>query len=195
MLDGMQQRMAERVMGSVTPSETAVGQAAVAELVSAELRMAEAVDSLLDACDDVDETIAYSAEARQKRLLSLADAVAEQDVENWWWDHVAPEVLDSPEQARQYVGVGGSEWHDQIREWHNQYHDAGVVEEPVGAADPADIGETAAKHVRTQFGISLREFLAGVVNWDRSQMRVALRGPVDDQARMIEQVATELDDE
>lgn len=194
-LSGMQEKMAERMMSQVTPSETPVAQALVHTLTAYERRQVDALRALVDAAD-MDVDVDYNRDHRAQLLLGLADAVADRRVEDWWFQTIGPQVLDNPDQARQYVGLDGEEWHDQIRSWHNQYHNAGVVEEPVGAADPAEIGETADRHIRSTFGVSLREFVDVVINWDRGQqIQPILGGPIDRNNAVIEQVAEEIADE
>lgn len=193
-LSGMQEKMAERMMSQITPSETPVAQALVHSLTAYESRQVDALRTLVDAAD-LNVDIDYQRDHRAQMLLGLADAVADRRVEDWWFRSIGPQVMDNPEKARQYVGLGGDEWHDQIRAWHNQYHDAGVVEEPVGAADPAEIGRTADRHVRSTFGIDLRTFVDTVVNWSRGeQIQPILGGPIDRNNAVIEQVAEEIEE-
>jgi hypothetical protein len=193
MLDGAKQKMAERMMSQVTPSETPIARAAIQTLTGYEARQTSALIKLVDAAD-VDVELEYDREHRAQLLLGLIDAIADRRVQEWWFDVVGPQVMDNPEKARQYAGLDAHEWYDQIREWHNRYHEKGVVEEPVGAADPAEIGETAAKHIRVTFGISLREFVATVVNWDRGeQIQPILGGPIERNNQLIREVADEID--
>jgi hypothetical protein len=194
MLDGMQQRMAEKMLSQMTPSETQVAQALVKSLTEYEARQLNALAQLTEAAD-VDVDLRYDRERREQMLLSLADAIASRSVQDWWFDVVGPQVMDNADTAQKYVGLSGSEWYDQIRAWHNQYHEKGIVEEPVGAADPETIGETAAKHVEAQFGISLREFVATIINWNRGeQIQPILAGPIQRNNAVIVQVAEEIDD-
>jgi len=194
MLDGAKQKMAERMMSQVTPSETPIAQAAIGTLTEFEARQTSALVELVDAAD-LDIELRFDREQRAQLLLGLVDAIAERRVTEWWFEAVGPEVLEQPERARQYVGVGADEWHDQLRRWYQSYDDAGVVEKPIEEVSPGRIGEVADRHVRETFGLSLPEFVATVVNWSRGeQIQPFLGGPIERNNQVIREVAEEIDD-
>lgn len=185
--------MAERMMGQITPSETPIGQALADSLAGVEHQQAAAVQRAIEAGGlDVDHGHDY--QQRRQAILDVADAVAQQDFEGWWWSEVAPEILENPEKARQYVGLTGDEWRDQLREWYGSYHAAGVVEEPLEDAEPGRLAWVADRHCQTTFGVSLREFVALVINWSRGeQARRVLAGPFLQHTSIIHRMADELE--
>jgi hypothetical protein len=194
MLDGAKQKMAERMMSQVTPSETPIAQAAIGTLTEFEARQTSALVELVDAAD-LDIELRFDREQRAQFLLGLVDAIAERRVTEWWFEAVGPEVLEQPALARQYIGVERDEWHDQLRRWYQSYHDAGLVEKPIEEVSPGRIGEVADRHVRETFGLSLPEFVATVVNWSRGeQIQPILGGPIERNNQVIREVAEEIDD-
>jgi|GEM_PF-3605647 len=193
MLDGARQKMAEKMMSQVQPSETPVAQAIVATLTEYESRQVSALVELTDAAD-VDVELEYDRERRAQTLLSLADAVADRNVRGWWFDAIAPQVMDEPQRAEQYVGLDADEYREQLREWYQLHHENGSVEAPLDEATPGEIGKVADRHVRAVFDLSLREFLAIVVNWDRGeQIQPVLGGPIERNNAAIRQVADEVE--
>jgi hypothetical protein len=185
--------MAERMMGQITPSETQIGQALANSLVSVEHGQAKAIQRAIEA-GNLDIPHSHDFEQRQQAILDVADAVACQGFEDWWWQNVAPEVLDQPDRARQYVGYDGDQWRDQLEQWYQSYHQAGVVDDPLADADRARLGRVADRHCAETFGVSLRQFVAIVVNWSRSdQARRVLAGPFLQHTAIINRMAEEME--
>jgi len=192
-LDRGKEAMAKRMMSGITPSETQLAQAAAHSLTTVEHRLAAAIDSAHETAG-TGEQLGHDPEERMTSLLSLADAVADQRVEEWWFENVGAFVLDQPDRAKGYVGLSAEEWHDQLRRWYEQYHEAGVVETPPGDADPARIGEVADRHIRETFGLGLRDFVAMVVNWDRGeQLEGVMVGPIQQFTAQVRQLEREIE--
>lgn len=184
---------AERMMVKITPSETPIGQALADSLVTVEHRQAVAIQRAIDASGlDIDH--GHDFQQRRQAILDVADAVASQDFEGWWWETVAPEILNQPERAREYVGYDGQQWREQLEQWYASYHANGIVEEPLEEAHPGRLAWVADRHCRSTFGVSLREFVALVVNWSRGeQARRVLAGPMMQHTGIIHRLADELE--
>lgn len=185
--------MAERMMGQITPSETPIGQALANAVAGIEHEQAKAIQEAIEA-GDLDVQHGHDMGARRETLLEIADAVAENGFEDWWWTNVAPEILDKPEKARQYVGINGDEWRNLLERWYTAYHANGVVDAPLDEADPGRLAWVADRHIRETFGVNLREFVALVVNWSRGeQMQRALAGQFQSHTQIIHRLADELE--
>lgn len=192
-LEAGKEKMAKRMMSQITPSETPVVQAVANAISTVEHRQAAALDYALGIAD-IDGQLQHDPQERQRTVLSLADAVAEQRVQSWWFEEIGPHILDQPERAQGYVGLSSDEWHDQLRRWYQRYHDAGVVEKPLTDADPAEIGEVADRHIRETFGVSLREFVATVVTWSKGeQLQDVLFGPIQRNTSLVYRLAEEIE--
>jgi len=192
-LDRGKEAMAKKMMGQITPSETPLAQAAAHSLTTVEHRLAEAIDSAHETAG-TGEQLQHDPEERMNSLLSLADAVADQRVQQWWFENVGAYVLDQPDRAQGYVGLSGQEWREQLRRWYDQYHEAGVVDTPLGEATPAEIGDVADRHIRETFGVSLREFVAMVVNWDRGeQLEAVMIGPIQQFSTQVRRLEEEIE--
>jgi len=176
----------------ITPSETPIGQAFVDVLTQIEANHAAELNRAFSVTDS-DISVPYDQSHRREQLLGLIDAVADHEVDDWWWSEVAPELFDDPENARSYVGLDNDEWHEQLREWYRSYYDAGVVDEPLEDANRAAIGRVADRHVRSTFGVSLDEFVADVVNWSEVEagQRVAV-GNLQQQTKLIDFLVVEI---
>ena len=194
MLGGAKEAMAERLAGQITPSETPIGQALANTIATIEANQAAALNRALDAADRDDVQVGQDPEDRRAQLLDLADAIADSRREEWWWENVAPELMAQPDQARQYVGMDADEYREQLDDWYQAYAEAGIVDEPLEEAPRARIGEIADRHVRDQFGIRLREFVATVVNWSpgKAYQRV-LAGPIGQHTQAIHLLADEIE--
>ncbi|SEN04607.1 hypothetical protein SAMN05216388_1001237 [Halorientalis persicus] len=192
-LDKGKEAMAKRMMGQITPSETPIAQAVATSLTTVEHRLAAAIDSAHEAAG-TGERIRHDPDERKDSLLSLADAVAEQRVQDWWFENVGAYLLDNHERAKGYVGLSGDEWRGQLRRWYEQYHEAGVVDTPLDEADPAEIGTVADRHIRETFGISLREFVAAIVNWSRGeQLQGVMFGPIKQYTAQVRRLEEEIE--
>jgi len=185
--------MAKRMMNKITLSEHPIGQALADSLVGVEHQQAIAVQRAIEAGGlDIDHGHDY--QQRRQAILNMADAVTSDDFEGWWWETVAPEILDQPDRARQYVGYDGEQWREQLRDWYGSYHAAGVVEETLEDAEPGRLSWVADRHCQTTFGVSLRDFVALVINWNRGeQARRVLAGPMMQHSHIIHQLADELE--
>lgn len=158
----LQSKATEMGMSQMTPSETTIGRRLANILTSTEFELFRAVDRLVEAADDVDgEPLADgSMRARRDEILEVADAVAEQCFEAWWWEHYGAEFVDNPEDARDLCGMDVDEWQQQIQTWAELYR-----ERAPDRVDGMTDAEIAQLHVERQFGIDLEEFAAEVVEW------------------------------
>lgn len=188
-LGGMEEKVVEKMMSKMTPSETPLFRALVDVVTTHELQQAQAIQRGLEAAD-TDVELRYSPQDRSQQLLDVADAVTDRRFKEWWFQ----ELVEKPDVAENYVGLDGDEWHEQLRSWYITYYDAGLVEEPVDQASPGRIGEVADRHIRETFGISLQEFVGLVVNWDRSRvMDQVLSSQTRYHTQLIHRLAEEIE--
>lgn len=193
-LNGMQEKVVEQVMSQVTPSQAPQVQSAVQTVTRHESQQVAAVSKLADAAD-VEAVIHYDRDHRARLLLSLLDAAASQQLTDWWFDVVGSQIMTKHEKAKQYVGLDAEEWRQQIRKWYSMHYDAGTISTPIEEASPGEIGDVAARHIQDCYGLSLREFVALVVCWDRSdQIEPILAGPMDRNTQVIRDVADAIDE-
>lgn len=192
-LDKIKSAGSERLAKSITPSEIPHVRHGLNIAVGIEHEQAAALNDALDAAD-VDDRLHHDREGRRNFLLEAADAIGNQRFREWWFERVAGERLHHPEHAAQYAGLDSDEWHDQVREWYADAYDRGLVDTPPAEADPAEIGDAAAKVVRSQFGVSLREFVEIVVTWDRGEAtRQVFAGPADAHTQVIRRLTEEIE--
>lgn len=124
------------------------------ELLSAAVEMenAQGVETLQGDLPTVEE--------RQQALKALLRALINDDFQAVWLEEVAPDLLDNPERAEQYVGMDADEWREQIQAWGEKYREAG--------ASGSD-GALAEHHVRDVFGVDIATFERRVVEFDRGE--------------------------
>lgn len=158
--------MRKRMMQQITPSETAVGQSVADILTVTEFNLFQAVDRLVEAADDVDAefVVDQSMEERRDRLLELADAVAAQDFETWWWEEYAADFIDQPERARKFSGLSKEQWREAIERFAETRRDQ-IDEDPGERTD----AQLAAELVEDAFGVDLATFASEVVEWDAAE--------------------------
>jgi len=93
-----------------------------------------------------------------------------------------------------YVGLSPDEYREQLRAWYRKYYELDVVDESLERADPEDIGHIAALHCEKVFDLSVAEFVAGVVNWDRrAALRSLLAGNIESHTAVILELADEIE--
>lgn len=190
MLDGAKEAAARRMLANVTPSETAVVQGLSTIIAELEHEQAEALDRLATAAD-VDLPVDHDAEARRAQLVEVADAVAEDRVEEVY----LTEAGIDPEQAAPYLGIGAEAFAEQKRAWYRQYREQGVVDDvPVDDVGQARLDEVAQLHVQQVFGVDLARFESVVVEYDRGEvMQALLAGPIETHTAAINEVAEALE--
>jgi len=142
---------------------------------------------------ELDVGITHDVEDRAEQLLDTAEAIRDQDLAGYWFESVVE--IDRPELAQDYVDLEGDEWREQLEKWYSKYYEMGVVDVPLEGADRADIGHVAAMHVGKMFDVSLREFVVGVINWDREKaIRRLLAGNIEEHTQIIHLLAEELEE-
>ena len=124
-------------------------------------------------------------EGRANLLLEAAEAAIQQNFAGWWWSTIAPHTFENAEKAKQYVGLSPDEWHATIRDWHRQHYEAGTVDRPPEDVSPAELGKLADKHCRSVYGLTVREFVAGVINWETQAAAEDLLTTPTDQATEV----------
>lgn len=149
--------MKKKVLGSLLDSGavsnlTLVMAQAEHELLTAAHRL----DTAADLGTGISEPVAVKD--RQGALKALLEALVSDSFEDVWMDEVGCEILDEPDRARQYLGIGADEFDAQITRWADSYRDAGAA--------GGDL-ELAEHHVRETFGVSLDTFADRVAGFDR----------------------------
>lgn len=176
----------KRLSSKIVPSQIPHIQHTAAMAVGLEAEQADALNEAVSAAG-LDYIVQHNAENRQRMILGVADAISNQNFRGWWWENVAPSLLDNSEQASNYAGLDADEWRETITAWHRDAYENGLVEQPPEDADPSDLGETATRTVEARFGVTLPEFVDHVVNWDRArELRRTIAGPWDQHTRVIE---------
>jgi len=190
MLEGAKQRMMQKAMENVTPSETAVAQALAHVIAGLEHEQAQAMQRLVNAAE-MDGDVHHDAEAREQQLLDLADAVAQDGLPEYY----LAEVLDVDDPERALNHLDSDDWGQQKRAWYQQYRERGIVEGPaVDDATQDDIDHAAVLHVQEVFGVALAQFEQHVVRWDRGEaMQQLLAGPLVGHTELIDTVAREIE--
>jgi hypothetical protein len=147
------------------PAEHETAQALVDIIVELEYAQLEAVEDLHDALDVDALDVQKSREERREQLLAVIDAVAPggRDLETMWFEEVASEHVENPERAQSYAGLSEDEWEQQIESWADNWRDH------LDRSDAMTDRELAAVHVDRRFGVSIEEFEANVVEYDRGE--------------------------
>lgn len=150
------------MLESVTPSETTVGQRVANILTTTEYELFQAVDRLVDAADVVDDefVVAESMEERRDTILEVADAVAAQEFDEWWWENHASRFVDNPERARAFSGLEKDAWRDAIESLAESKREAAED----GRPDATD-AQLADERVQEVFGVDLATFASEIVEW------------------------------
>jgi len=177
-------------MGVVTPSELPPVRAAATVAATKEHEQAEALNYALRQAG-WDRRLNHDADYRESVLLGAVDAVTDQRLAPWYFAHIAG--LEDPEQATEYAGLDGEAWRDQLREWYRAAFERGLVETPPEEAAPTEIGQAAARTVESRFGVSLAEFVAHVVTFDRAEvMEQVMAGPTDAHTAVIRDLGDQI---
>lgn len=168
----------------MTPSETEVAQALARILAHEEQEQLRAATELADAAGVERGEITQSIEERQAELLKIADAIADDSLEEWWLRTVGEQWLEDPDTAQEYLGMEAEEWDDRKESWAEQYRDRGF---------DGDTEELAAQHVQTKWNVSLEEFEREVVNWSKGTVvETHLTRRERDARRLVKTVAAEI---
>ncbi|WP_340101228.1 hypothetical protein [Salinibaculum salinum] len=181
----------KQALKSLTPSENQMF-VSLADIISGiEYEQADAIEQCTNTAD-MDITVQHDREKRREELLAVADSVADQDFRHYWFAEIVD--IDRPEQAAKYVDYDGDQWRSQLETWYQQYHEMSIVDAPLANADRADLGHVAAMHVEESFGISLDEFVAGVINGDQgSALETVIAGPIRSYTGAINRLAEEIE--
>lgn len=191
---GFRDALRQRAMGSVTPSETAIGQEAVNILTTTEYQLLQSLQRLVEATDDLDDVlrVGQTPADREAEILGAADALADQRFEAWWWEEYGDQLVDEPEDARERVGLSKAEWRDQLDTWADLYREHAADEVVDGKTD----AQVAAMYVDARFGVDLATFASEVVEWHGPRhLQHVLRRNMVEAIRVINEVAASLEDE
>ncbi|WP_439028426.1 hypothetical protein [Haloarchaeobius sp. DT45] len=154
------------------PTESEHIQALVTVVTEIEDRQISAVEELHDSLGMEGLERTTTREDREDQLLSLVDAMAKGEFEDWWFGEVIADHLNNPEDAQSYAGLSEEEWDTQKERWASTYRDR-APEEFERCSDE----EIAGLHVERKWGISLSEFEREVVNFSRAEaMETVLAG-------------------
>jgi len=129
--------------------------------------LAQSEHELLQAAQALDEAHGNDTiqnvpniEERQAALKSLLRALVTESLDDVWIEEIAPELLDNPDRAKEYLGMDAEKWDAQRERWADSYRENG--------ADGTD-EQLAAYHVRQTFGVDMEEFEDRVVNWNAGE--------------------------
>jgi len=190
-LDRAKEAGMKRAIKQIDPKEHPLVRSIAAIISQLEHDQAVAIARNVDAAD-LDIPVRHDVEDRRDELLEVADAIANQDLKQLWFEDLAD--IENHALAMEYVGMNGDEWREQIEEWYGKYRELGVVEQPVETAERADVGHIAAMHVEDMFGVELSDFVAGVVNWEQGEaLEHLLAGNIQSFTRVMHQIADEMD--
>lgn len=183
-LDGAKQKMVQRALSNVTPSETDQGKAAAEIVAGIESEVAESVDRLLDAVD-ADDSVDVDHDERKADVLDVLDAVAEGDLPA---RTCRRHGIDTD--AARYAAADAEEWERKKEEWAERHRSAGT------ASADAPVDEIADRHCRAVFDSSaatIERVLVERSTGDR--LTDELVTPTLELAEVVDRVADELADE
>lgn len=190
--DKFREKATSMGMKQMTPSETAVGQELAKILTTTEYELFAALDRLVRAADAGRIQVDQSIEDRRDEILDVADAVAAQEFQSWWWDEYGAEQLDDVQDARDHVGLDKEEWRKQIETWAENYRESAAPDHPVHEKTDAQI---AAFHVEQKFDVDLATFAQEVVEWSAAEhVEGIVRRNLRESIETIHAVASELED-
>jgi len=192
MIEGAKEAMMKKMMAQTTPSETPIVQTLAETVAQLEYEQAEAVVKLADATDHDLPGEPMPVEDRKEQLLGVADAVADREFAEWWFEAVGAEILDNPDRAIQYTDLDPDEWRDQWRDWHQQHYQEGTVDDDPSEATEERHREVAAQHVQAVYGVDLDTFENVVIQWSAGwALQDILAGPIQSHTALIEEIAEE----
>lgn len=162
------QAVMKQLASNITESEEI--KALVAIIAEIEHRQLAAVEELHEALDVDGLQVTKDRDQRREQLLDVVDAAAPGgSLLDLWFEQVAPEHIDAPEDAKSYAGLSSEEWQQQQTNWAAAYRDR--IE-----GDHTD-EELAEQHVQRKFGVSLDEFEREVIGYsDADALRTLLGG-------------------
>lgn len=163
------------------------------ELAEREARQADVVARIADSAGVDVDVPEIDPDQRAAVLLEASEAALRQEFPEWYWSTIAPNLMDSPDVARQYIALGTDEYRETLEAWYRSHYENGTVDVPLNEADRAEIGRVANLQTQSVFGLTLDEFIEHVVTWTPEQgVRLVLAGPLDEQYRMLESIESEL---
>lgn len=179
-LGGGLSMIGKRLISRITPSEQPIMQSLARSITTIENQQARAIQDLIDALE-MDIEHSHDPEAREKTLLEVADAVAEERFVEWYLDEVLG--VDDAESLQPYVGSGNFE--QQQREWWDAYRDDGQVEKPFDEVDQDRVDELSDQHVHNAYNVDLETF-RHAVEFDRGEAALSvLAGPLRRHTQII----------
>ncbi|WP_336001445.1 hypothetical protein [Halorientalis halophila] len=184
----------DRLLSQFTPSQIPHVQHGSRVAAVLEHEQANALNRALDAAGMGEEQIRHDWQQRQAMLLQVADAVSNQQFRAWWFENVAPRIVENPEDAQALAGLDGDEWRETLEAWHASAYGRGLVETPPSEAGPRDLAQTAANVAENRFGVPLRVLVARVVAWDQAaETRQLLAGNIDHHTHLIRRLADHIE--
>jgi len=150
------------------PKDSDLAKAGAKLVAGIEHDLLDAVADLHGALDVDDPlTVDTSPEERVDRLLELADAASDGELERYWFEEAGQ--FEDVDAIEEWIGVGSDTWGEQVEKWAEMYRES----VPDLVAEWSD-REIAQYHVAGEFGgASLEEFEREVVGYSR---RKALKG-------------------
>lgn len=165
MLSGGKEAMMRRILGD---SEVVDALARIIAGLEHELltEVAALEDALgVDHLEDVP-----TQEQRQEQLTALVEAKLAGDPEQFYREHILPNLVENADEAAAYLDFSQEEWEQQLERWGQAYREGG------GTGTDRDLAD---EHVRRQYGVTLEEFERFVVDYDEEVMvEQALARPI-----------------
>lgn len=193
-LQNLKSAGADRIAKKITPSEIPHVQHGTNIAAGIEHEQAAALNQALAAAGMDDELLHHNPQTRQRMLIELGDAISNRNFRGWWFENIAPRLVDNPEQARQLAGLDADQWGERIRAWHAEAYGRGLVDTPLSEADPADLAETAANVAENRYGVPLYVLVSRVVNWDQgTETRQLIAGNLDRHNQLIRRLAEHIE--
>jgi len=155
------------------PRESDLARAGAKLVAGIEHDLLDAVADLHQALDvDDPVTVDTEPEGRVERLLDLAEAASDGELERYWFEEAGP--YDDLAAVEEFVGLGDDAWEAQAEEWAEMYR-----EKAPDVADGRSDRDLADYHVKGEFGVSLDEFEREVIGYSRRKaLKDALVGNV-----------------
>jgi polyhydroxyalkanoate synthesis regulator phasin len=176
--------LGKRLIARITPSEQPIMQSLAASIATIENQQAQAIQNLINSLE-LDIEHSHDPEAREKALLEIADAVAEERFVEWYLEEELD--VEEGESLRPYTDIEDLE--KQQRKWWEMYRDAGHVEESFDEATQEEIDDLVDRHVSGKHNIDLETFRS-VVEFDRgAAAQRILAGPLLRHTQIITEAA------
>jgi hypothetical protein len=187
-IGGMRNQAIKGTVGKLIAGKT--GDVFCGLMAGKEVDLLEQIAGLHEALD-IDDGIGHEhvprKEDRREQLKELVQALVADDIPGFWWEQVGRELVENPEDAREFLDLDGGEWAEQVDSVIRSYRRQG---------DDRPRSEIVADYVNRKFGVEVSWFVSHVVNWTDAQsqrvQRQFLLGNMDAVQQGIERATEEV---